>query len=425
MIIEILVIAVLILTNGLLAMSELAVVSSRPARLKVLDDMGASGARAALRLSRERGRFLSTVQIGITLIGVLSGAFSGATLGARLAEWLHERGFANGIADTVGMGAVVVVITYLSLIVGELVPKQVALQDPERVACRVSAFMILLSRVFGPLVWMLNSSGRMLLRMLGQSGRPVETVTAEEVKMVIAEAESAGVLMREEHDMISGVMRFVDRKAKGLMTPRRDVEIVDLREDTAGLLRQLRETRHARLPVRDGDPDTIIGVVAAKSLVPALTAGQSIDLREFVSEIPVIMDGAVALDVLAAVKSSPEHMALVFDEYGHFEGIVTSTDILEAITGLFWDSSEEEMPCVLRDDGSWLVSGWMKVDEFSDKTGVPIDRNANYETVGGLVITALLRLPEVGESFQVGNWRIEVVDMDGRRVDKVLVSRIR
>lgn len=421
---EILIVAILTLVNGLLAMSELAVVSSRPARLKVFAAEGNKGAQIALRLSEDPGKFLSSVQIGITLVGVLSGAFSGATLGDRLGQFFLSAGISPAVAAPLGVGIVVILITYLSLIVGELVPKQIALRDPERIASRVAPLMAFIATIGAPLVWLLDISGKLVLTLLGQQGESTERVTDEEVKTLIAEAESAGVLESEERHMISGVMRFADRSARGLMTPRLDVELIELSETHDELVQKLRTTRHSVLPVQDGSVDNIIGVIVRKDLLDSLFAGQTIDVRALVKQAPVVMDRSDALDVLKALRASPVHMALVFDEYGHFEGVVTPGDVLEAITGAFQEEEGgDEAAFVTRDDGSFLVSGWMQVDEFQDKIGVPMPKDAKYETVAGYVLAELNHLPAVGESFQRGPWRFEVMDLDGRRIDKILVSR--
>jgi len=421
---EILIVVALTIVNGLLSMSELAVVSSRTARLKVLSDQGNKGAATAMRLAEDPGRFLSTVQIGITLVGVLSGAFSGATLGARLSEWLGTHGFSPSMSDTLGVGLVVLAITYLSLILGELVPKQVALRDPERVAARVAPAMWLLSKIGAPIVFLLDISGKAVLRLLGQRGETEEKVTEEEVRTIIAEAETAGVLERDEREMIAGVMRLADRSARALMTPRREVDVIDL-EDTAEEIRtQLRATRRSRLPVQDGEADSIVGVVLVKDLIEFLQAGDTHDLRALVQEAPIVMDTADSLHVLREIRSSRVHMALVFDEYGHFEGIITPGDVLEAIIGAFQEEEEDEPAIVTRADGSYLVAGWMQVDEFSHELGIPIPRDADFQTVAGFILAEMNHLPNVGESFDKGHWRFEVVDLDGRRIDKILVSRI-
>jgi len=422
--IEMTVVVVLTVINGLLAMSELAVVSSRAARLKVMVEQGVRGARRALVLSRDPGRFLSTVQIGITLVGVLSGAFSGATLGARLAGWLAEQGLRPAVADTLGVASVVFAITYLSLIVGELVPKQIALRDPERIAVRVAPGMTVLSKVAAPLVWLLDASGKAVLRLIGQNASSAGKVTEEEVRTVIAEAESAGVLEHGERDMLSAVMRLADRNARALMTPRRDVEFIDFAAPLPELRAQLRATRRTRLPVRDGGPDAVVGVVFVKDLFDDLVEGRELDVRRCIRTVPTVMAVTGSMQVLKAIRDSSVHMALVFDEYGHFEGIVTSGDILEAVTGEFRDGIEDEPAIVERADGSFLVAGWLPVDELADRFHVEIEKAPTYETLAGLILHRLGRLPAVGETLEIGNLRFEVVDMDGRRVDKVLLSRV-
>ena len=424
MLTEILIVVALTVINGLLAMSELAVVSSRPARLRVLSDQGSKGATTALRLAENPGRFLSTVQIGITLVGVLSGAFSGATLGARLSEWLVGQGFSQVVSDGFGVGLVVVAITYLSLIIGELVPKQIALRDPERVAARVAPAMLLLSRVGAPLVFLLDISGRAVLALLGQKGESEEKVTEEEVRTIIAEAETAGVLERDEREMISGVMRLADRSARALMTPRREVEVIDLGDRADEIREQLRATRRSRLPVQDGEADSIIGVVLVKEMIDFLSDGGTHDLRGLVGEAPVVMDTAGALQVLREIRAGRVHVALDCHDSGHFERIIALGDVLEAIIGAFQEEEEDEPPIVTRADGSWLVAGWMQVDEFSHELGIHIPRDADFQTVAGFILAELNHLPVVGEVFEKGHWRFEVVDLDGRRIDKVLVSRI-
>ncbi|SIQ95798.1 putative hemolysin [Rhizobium sp. RU33A] len=420
---EIAIVLFLTVLNGVLAMSELAVVSARPARLKVLAEQGSRGAETALKLQSDPGRFLSTVQIGITLVGVLSGAFSGATLGARLSGWLQLQGFSITVSDALGVGTVVVLITYLSLIVGELVPKQVALRNAEGVAARVAIAMSVLSRVAAPLVWLLDGSGKLVLSLLGQSGAGGGKVTDEEIRTVLAEAHSAGVIESSESAMLSGVMRLADRQARGLMTPRRDVQILDIGDTVEEVRLKLREIPHSRIPVRSGDSDEIVGVLFTKKLYEQIAEGGALNLPDLISEVPVVSDLAKATDIIESLRRTALHMVLVYDEYGHFEGIITSGDILEAITGAFSQDETEEQAMVQREDGSYLVAGWTPIDEFIDIIRVPIDLDPDYTTVAGFVLDELKRIPELGESFVKGDWRFEVVDLDGRRIDKLIVSR--
>ena len=420
---EIVIVVLLTLLNGALALSELAVVSARPVRLRMLADQGSTAAATALRLAEDPGRFLSTVQIGITLVGVLSGAFSGATLGARLTAWLQAQGLSENVAGWLGVGSVVVAITYLSLIVGELVPKQIALRAPEAVAVRVAPAMAWLSRLALPLVWLLDTSGKAVLVLLGQSGDTSETVTDEEIRTVLAEAHHAGVIEAEESAMISGVMRLADRTARGLMTPRREVEVVDTEDDAAEIREQLRATAHSRLPVRDGASDEIVGVVFVKDALDVLLRGEVLDLRAIMRDAPVVSDFSGALDTIEALRKTPAHMVLVYDEFGHFEGIVTSGDVLEAITGAFIDDAADEPAMVSRDDGSFLVAGWMPIDEFAARTGISIEPDPDFETVAGFAIEELKHLPELGETFTTQGWHFEIVDLDSRRIDKLLIRR--
>ncbi|PYF09240.1 putative hemolysin [Rhodobacter viridis] len=424
MFLEIAIVLLLTLVNGVLAMSELAIVSSRTARLKVLASRGSRGARIAMKLAEEPGRFLSSVQIGITAVGVLSGAFSGATLGTRLSGWLAAQGLSVSLAETLGVGGVVVAITYASLVFGELVPKQIALRRPEAVAVRIAPLLQLIAIVAAPVVWLLDISGRVVLFVLGQSGSTESNMTDEEVKMVLAEAQTAGVMEAAETEMIAGVMRIADRTAKGLMTPRHEVELVEITDSPAAIVKRFRETGHSRLPVRDGGADEIVGVLSAHDFLDHRPRGEAADLRALILPAPVVLDGMSALDVVETLRTSPAHIVLVFDEYGHFEGIVTPMDLLEAITGDFHDAGEPEEPkMVTRADGSVLVAGWMPADEFADAFGITLRDGRDYQTVAGLVLDETGQLPEVGTVFTLHGLRIEILDLDGRRIDKLLVSR--
>ncbi|MFT4150932.1 MAG: hemolysin family protein [Paracoccaceae bacterium] len=422
MIVEILIVVLLIVLNGSLSMSELAVVSARPARLKTMADQGSKGAAAAIRLAENPGRFLSTVQIGITLVGVLSGAFSGATLGARLTSWLSAQGVAADWASTLGVGGVVVLLTYLSLIVGELVPKQIALKDAEAVAVRVAPAMIMLSRIAAPVVWFLDFSGRFVLWLLRVKEESGSRVTEEEVRTILAEAHVEGVIETEEQEMLTGVMRLADRSARALMTPRRDVEMVDLDDPQTRILSEIRRIARPRIPVRRGDD--VLGVLYLTDAFAAMAGGKPLDIAALIREVPVVSEHADAIDVIEILRASPNHMALVYDEYGSFEGIITTGDILEAITGTFRETITEEPALVEREDGSMLVSGWMPADEFCDRLSIPRAEAGDYETVAGLVLNQLRQIPRLGDHVTVAGWRIEVIDLDDRRIDKLLVQKI-
>ncbi|CAG1015050.1 MAG: HlyC/CorC family transporter [Rhizobiaceae bacterium] len=422
--VEIAIVGILIVLNGLLAMSELAIVSARPARLKAMVERGVSGAGHALRLSEDPGRFLSTVQIGITLVGILSGAFSGATLGGRLGAVLVSLGLGEAGASALGVGVVVAVITYASLIVGELVPKQIALRNPEGIAVRAAPAMALLARIAAPVVWLLDISGKAVLWLLGQQGEGPDKVTDEEIKMLVAEAEHHGTIEADERRMIAGVMRLGDRAVRALMTPRTDVDWLNLDADEATIRKLLLETQHSRLPAGEGSVDAMIGVVQTRELLAVALSGGRIDPRRHVRAAPIVHDQADALDVLATLREADVPVALVHDEYGHFEGLVTPADILEAIAGVFRSDLDEDEPMMVRrDDGSWLLAGFMPADEMADQFGIELPKDRDYDTLAGFLLSLFHHLPSTGESIEAQGWRFEVVDLDGRRIDKVLVAR--
>ena len=418
---EILVILALIVLNGVLAMSELAIVSARPGRLKPLEAKSRA-ARLALQLAEDPGRFLSTVQIGITAVGVLSGALSGATLGLRLQGWLVTKGVDPDWAATLGVGGVVVAITYVSLIIGELVPKQMALRNPEGVAMRVAPAMTVLSILGAPVVWVLDRSGKLVLWLLGQGDASGNRVTEEEVHVLLAEAHEGGVLEDEEREMITGVMRLGERTARALMTPRHEIDMLPLEAVGAEAVAAIRRFARPRMPVANNAGE-VVGIVLLADAFQAVSRRETLDIKALLREVPVVSDRAEALDVLEILQKSEHHIALVYDEYGHFEGIITTGDVLEAITGAVAASDEDEPAMVERDEGGWLVAGWMPVDEFCDRLALPRDMAGDYDTVAGLVLHQLGRIPDLGASFMAEGHRFEVIDLDGRRIDKVLVTR--
>jgi putative hemolysin len=425
-VLELAIAAFLIALNGAFAMSELAIVSSRKSRLKALADDGRAGAHVALRLAEDPGRFLSTVQIGITMVGVLAGVFSGAALSDMLSDYLRDsHGLSQFVANTIGYTVVVGLITYFSVVVGELVPKHFALRNPERIACVVAPPMHLLSRIAAPVVWLLDSSTRLLFRVLGGDESKETVVTEEEIKSLVAEAATAGVIESDERRMISAVLRLGDRPVRSIMTPRTEVEWLDLDDSEAEIIAKLRECRHSLLPVGRGAVENILGIVQVRDLLSPALAGEPLDIEKRLLSAPNMPDTVDALDALQVLKSSDVPLALVHDEYGHFDGIVTPADILDAIAGAFPNGEDEEEPAaVRREDGSWLVAGWMSADDLAEQIGVILPEKRDYETVAGLVINRLQHLPVTGEKVDAYGWRFEVVDLDGRRIDKVLATRI-
>lgn len=421
---ELLLVLALVLLNGLFSLSELAVVSARRPRLQAMVEAKRPGARSALALSESPGRFLSTVQIGITLVGILAGAFSGAALGGRLAILLEGTGLSPDAAEPLGFVLVVAMITYLSIVIGELTPKRFALRSPETIACLVAPGMTLLARVATPLAWLLDASTGLVFRMLGIRSEQESSITDAEIHSMIAEAARAGVIELTERHMISGVMRLGDRPVRGVMTPRPDVDWIDLTDSEERQRELLTMTQHSRLPVAEGSIDQTLGVVQTRELLSQLLSGRPLDIRASLRTAPVVLNTADALDALAVLRDAPVPMALVHDEYGHFQGVVTPADVLEAIAGAFRADADTTEPGALqREDGSWLLSGWLPADEMADHLGLKLPPRRDYQTAAGYVLTAFERLPGVGEHIQADGWRFEVVDLDGNRIDKLIASR--
>jgi putative hemolysin len=415
----------LVLLNGVFAMSELAIVSSRRARLQAMAKNGRSGAQTALDLAAEPGRFLSTVQIGITLIGILAGAYSGASLGGPAGDRLALLGVEPLMAQTLGFALVIILTTYASLVIGELVPKQLALRNPERVAVRVALPMRWLAMVTAPLVWLMDRTSALIFRLMRLSRNPQSRVTAEELHMLVAEATKSGVIEESERAIISGVVRLADRPVREVMTPRTEVDWIEASSKPNEIREALLATPHTRLPVAEGSVDEIIGVVQARDIVSALFEGRSLDLRELMRDAPIVPDQVDAMDALEALRESDMPMALVHDEYGHFEGIVTPLDLLIAITGEFVSDQEvgTDPAFVERADGSWLFSGSLSADNMAEKLGFDLPEDRDYATVAGFSLSVLKRLPTTGELFEKDGWTFEVVDMDGRKIDKLLAQR--
>ena len=421
---DVAIILALIALNGVFALSELAIVSSRKARLEAMARGGSGGARAAMELAADPGRFISTVQVGLTLIATLAGAFSGERLGEPTALRLHALGMEQAGAEKLGFALVIGVTTFVSLIVGELLPKQIALRRPEAIATAVARPMRWLSIGAAPLVWFLDRTSALFFWALGLSRESEDHVTAEELHLIVAEASKSGVIEEHERSIISGVVRLADRPVREVMTPRTDVDWLDANLDDAGLRAQLLATPHTRLPVADGSVDAVIGVVQSRDIAAALFRGEALDLRRLMRKAPVVIDQIDAMDALTALRGAEVPMALIHDEYGHFEGIVTPADLLAAIAGEFAsDVDPDEAPSVVeRADGSLLVAGTMAADTLADRLGIDLPEDRDYATVAGLALAALRRLPDEGESFVEQGWRFEVIDLDGRRIDKLLVS---
>jgi putative hemolysin len=423
---DVIIILMLIAINGVFAMAEMAIVSSRKPRLNAMAKARRWGAQTALDLASDPGRFLSTVQIGITLIGILAGAYSGASLGGPVGARLAPLGLAPDTAATLGFVIVIFITTYASLVIGELVPKQFALRSPEPIAALIAPPMLWTSKATAPLVWLLDGTSALIFRLLRMRRDNADKVTAEELHLVVAEAHHAGVLEEYERAIISGVVRLADRPAREVMTPRTEVEWLDAQADEEETRQALVGIPHSRIPVADGSVDKLIGIVQARDLVAALIEGRPLDLRALSREVPVVPDQMDAMDALAVLRGSETRMAFVHDEYGHFEGIVTSADLLNAISGFLAGGFEggPEAPLVEREDGSWWVSGSLSADALSDRLGIGLPEDRDYATTAGFALSVLKHIPEVGERFTFGGWQFEIVDMDGFKIDKLLASEV-
>lgn len=426
MLIDIAILFMLIAVNGLFAMAEMAVVSSRQTRLEQLADEGSRGARAALRLLDHPTRFLSSVQIGITLIGVLAGVYSGVTFAEPLGDWLSRWDALAPWADTGAYVVVVVGVTYLSVVLGELVPKRWALAHPEGTAALLAPLLEGVAWFSAPLVWLLQRSTDLLLRLLGLDKAQRTAVSEEEIRAMIAEGTRTGVFHQQEHRMIEGVLRLADRNVRSVMVPRGDVVWLDLDDSREALWRLVQASGHSRYLVCRGEIDELIGVARATEVIDWLHAKTADDLAQRVATPLVVQETTTVLRLLELFREAALQMAIVVDEHGSIEGVVTPADVLRAIAGELPDSSGPDVPeAVRRDDQSWLLDGRLPIDEAQRL----LERDDmasgdDYTTVAGFVLAQLGRLPETAESFVWKDLRVEVVDMDGRRIDKLLVQHV-
>ena len=414
----------LILINGVFAMSELAIVSARTARLRMRADAGSASARIALSLAADPGKFLSTVQIGITLIGIIAGAVSGATLGEPVGERFAALGVSPENADNIGFIVTIAVTTYLSLVVGELVPKQLALRAAEPIALLMARPMLLLAKVAKPFVWLLDASSGAIMRLIGITQDGEHGLSAQELQMIFADATHSGVIEEQERAILSGIMRLTDRPVRELMTPRTEIDWIDAAADEAEIRETIADSPHSLLPLADGSTDKVLGVIKVREVLALMLSGQQVDLQALARKAEVVPDQLDAMDALRMLQQSGLGMAMVHDEYGHLDGIVTTADLLAAIAGSFASHQDEgdEPLLVERADGSLLVSGAMPADALAERLAIDLPEQREFATAAGYVLWVLKNLPEEGESFTEQGWRFEVVDMDGRKIDKLLVS---
>lgn len=424
---EIFLIFILLVINGLFSMSEIAVVSARRIRLKKQADEGNKGAQTALELAEKPDRFLSTVQIGITLVGILSGAFGGAAIAERLEPFIAEVSFLAPYSEAVSFGIVVLIITYFSLVIGELVPKNLALNAPEKIAAMVSRPMNFISKWTAPVVWLLSSSTSLVLKILRIKESSEATITEEEIKAHIAHGTQAGVLEETEQDLMESIIRLDDQRISALMTPRIKVSWLNKNDSPEIIKQKIAESQYSRLPVGDGSLDNVIGFVKAKDLLARILKDEPFDLQAVLKQPLFISETKSALELLEFFKESQTLLAIVIDEFGATEGIVTINDILEAIVGDLPIGGVLSQSAVQRDDGSWLLDGRLSTADFKHILGLkelPVAERNYYQTLAGFILTRLESLPKIGDKFKWENYIFEVVDMDGKRVDEVLVTPV-
>ena len=424
---EVLILLGLILLNGLFAMSEIALVTARKARLQKLVDGGDSAAAAALALGEDPNRFLSTIQIGITSIGILNGIVGEAALAAPFADWMESLGASQPWSDYAATGLVVVVVTYVSIVVGELVPKRLGQFSPEGIARIVARPMALLSVATRPFVRLLSVSTELLLKILGAKTASGPSVTEEEIHAMLAEGSQSGVIEHSEHAMVRNVFRLDDRQISSLMVPRPDIVSLDVADPLEENLAKVAGTVHSRFPVcRDG-LDEVLGFIHTKQLLARSLTGQPFDLTEGLQPALFVPETLSGMELLENFRTSNAHIALVIDEYGEIQGLITLQDLLEAITGEFGAPDDENSWAVQREDGSWLLDGLIPIPELKDRLGlraVPEEERARYQALSGMLMLMLGRMPQVGDIVVWENWRFEIVDMDGKRIDRVLASEV-
>ncbi|MGJ3248670.1 MAG: hemolysin family protein [Elainellaceae cyanobacterium] len=424
--IEILIILLLVLANGVFAMAEISVISVRKTRLQDLANQGDKNARVALELANSPNRFLSTVQIGITLIGILAGAFGGATLSESLAVYIALIPGLEPFSEAIALVTVVISITLLTLVIGELVPKRLGLSNPEKIASAVAKPMQILAAIAAPIVHLLSALTEGVLRLLGVESLMAEPlVTEEEIKVLVRQGAEAGMFEEAEQDMVERVFRLGDERVSSLMTPRFDITWLNLNDPHEVNRQKLIDSRHTRFPICHDGLDNVLGVLSVTDVLARCLSNQPLDFTEMLQQPLFVPESTRALKVLELFKQSGTHIAIVVDEYGAIQGIVTLNDVLEVIIGdIPFADQPYESPAVQREDGSWLIDGMLPADKFKelfDIARLPGEEQGNYQTLGGFIITYLGRIPAAADHFEWRNLRFEVMDMDGNRVDKLLI----
>nr|WP_281431831.1 hemolysin family protein [Rhizobium setariae] len=421
------IIFILLLINAFFAMSEMAIVSASKPLLRQKAKQGDARAVTALRLAEDSGTFLSTVQVGITLVGILTGIYGGASITEKLGPKLNLFPLFEPYGHALAGAIVVVGITYFSVIIGELIPKQLALRHAESVAMFVGRPMYILSRITAPVVYLFEKSGKLLLRLLGMVGSDSEEVTEAEVHAVLAEGAESGVFEKSEHEMLRRIISLADRSVKSILTHRTEMVSLDIKDSLDEVIATVKRAGHSRYPVINGDTDSVIGAVRAKDILAAMSAPRSFNLKSYVQEMPTIPEMTNCLKAFEIFKASNIHMAIIVDEYGSTEGIITSADLLEAVIGVLPSNYDDvdDIQIRMRDDGSWLIDGRTPVHEMQLTFGFDeLSTEDGYETIAGFVVQMLRKNPQEGDKFNAFGYTFEVIDMDGRRIDKILMAKV-
>ncbi len=426
---EILILVSLILLNGLFAMSEIAIVTARKSRLTALAHNGRSSAAIALKLAEDPTQFLSTVQIGITSIGILNGIFGEAVLAGPFSMWLQSYGLSEAFSSIFSTVLVVVVVTYVSIVIGELVPKRIGQISAETIACIMAKPMLLLAMLTKPFVWLLSGSTHAMMRLFGFAHSQESNVTHEDIQALLQEGSSSGVIEHTEHTMVKNVFRLDERSISSLMVPRSDIVFLDIELPLAENMQRVMQSPHSRFPICKGHADELIGIISAKQLLAQSVAGTLNDLQQLAQPCNFVPDSLTGMELLEHFRSSGSQMVFVVDEYGDLKGLVTLQDLMDALTGEFnqADSAEQDMMVVQRDDGSYLLDGLLPVIDLKDCLGIsklPEEDSKRYQTLNGLIMMLLGKIPQTADKVELDDWLLEIVDMDGKRIDKVLAKRI-
>jgi putative hemolysin len=424
--VEILLLLVLILTNAMLAMSEVALLTSKRSKLSSMAAQGKKSAALALRVSEKPTEFLSAIQIGITSIGLFSGIVGESVFAQPLSIWLQSMGLSQNVSDISSTVFVVLIVTYVSITIGELVPKRIGQTRPEVIASLMSPPLLLISKIAKPFVFALSASTNGILKLFGVDKHVPATVTEEEIEAILEEGSIAGLIEAQERDIVRNVFRLDERRLGSLMVPRSEIVFVDLASPEKDNLNLIAESPHSKIPVCDGGLENIVGVLSAKAALAAVARGSALSLTQNLESAVFLPETLTGMGLLDEFRLSRKNIAFVVNEYGGLEGLVTLQDILDSLVGEMGEDGDQEYEAVRRDDGSWLLDGSLAIPEFKDALGlisVPQEEKWRYHTLSGLILLLLGRLPSPGDHVVWESWRLEVVDMDGRRIDKVLAIR--